>query len=381
MLNKKLLILTDWYLPGFKAGGPIQSCRNMVEALDQDYSIYVLTSDRDLGDSTAYKGIEVDTWIRLGNIWIFYASPKSWAMKEIKRQILFVEPDIIHLNSAFSFRFTIQPLILYWRKKFNGKIILSPRGMLQAGALKYKPLKKGLFLQLLRVSGLPAKIQFHATDEKEVNDIKRHFPSCLSITMAENFPNTSVPTQRKIEKIPGEAQLIYLARISPKKNLSFILDVLTKYSGRGKIHLTVAGEVEDHRYWQKCVELINILPSNIQVNNYGPVEHAVVLEFLQSFHFYVLPTFGENFGHSIFEAFLAGKPVIISDQTPWQNLETQGIGWAIPLTETESFIKVMEQVVNMNQSEYDQLSAACHQFALNYRNNNETRNKYIGLFG
>ena len=116
MLNKKLLILTDWYLPGFKAGGPIQSCRNLVEALDKDYSIYVLTSDRDLGDSTAYPGIEVDNWTRLGNIWIFYASPKSWSMKEIKRQILFVQPDIIHLNSAFSFRFTIQPLVLFWLK-------------------------------------------------------------------------------------------------------------------------------------------------------------------------------------------------------------------------------------------------------------------------
>src|SRR5689334_4201523 len=84
ILNKKLLILTDWYLPGFKAGGPIQSCRNLVEALDQDYSIYVLTSDRDLGDSTAYTGIEVDKWVRMENIWIFYASPRSWSMKEIK---------------------------------------------------------------------------------------------------------------------------------------------------------------------------------------------------------------------------------------------------------------------------------------------------------
>ena len=381
MLNKKLLILTDWYLPGFKAGGPIQSCRNLVEALDKDYSIYVLTSDRDLGDSTAYPGIEVDNWTRLGNIWIFYASPKAWSMKEIKRQISFVQPDIIHLNSAFSFRFTIQPLVLYWLKKIQGKVILSPRGMLQAGALKYKPLKKRLFLQFLRFSGLPAKIQFHATDVKEVKEIKQHFPRHSSITMVENFPNFSLPELRKIVKTPGQLELVYLARISPIKNLVFILELLTKLTGKGEIRFTIAGKVEDDRYWQKCTELIAMLPQNVKVLVHGSVEHAEVLSFLQSYHYYILPTFGENFGHGIFEALLAGKPVILSDQTPWRNLQAKGLGWDIPLDQPDTFIEAILQAINLDQPGYDVLSAACHQFAIDYRNNNETRNKYIELYG
>ena len=228
---------------------------------------------------------------------------------------------------------------------------------------------------------MPAKVHFHATDVKEVEDIKKHFPWHSSITMAENFPNFSLPVVRKISKMPGEVKLIYLARISPIKNLFFILEVLLKYAGKGRIWLTIAGKVEDDRYWQKCVEIIEKLPDNIEVTIHGTVEHAEVLEFLQSFHFYILPTFGENFGHGIFEAFLAGKPVIISDQTPWRNLANKGIGWDIPLAEPETFIQSIEQAINMNQSQYDQLSARCHQFALDYRNNNETRNKYIGLFG
>jgi glycosyltransferase involved in cell wall biosynthesis len=199
--------------------------------------------------------------------------------------------------------------------------------------------------------------------------------------MAENFPNFSVPKLRPIVKNPGQLELLYLARISPIKNLLFILELLVKLSGKGQIRFTIAGKVEDDRYWQKCAELISQLPENISVLIHGTVDHADVLDFLQSFHLYILPTFGENFGHGIFEAFLAGKPVMISDQTPWRGLKAKGLGWDIPLDQPEAFIEAIVQALSLGQSEYDQLSAACHQFALDYRNNNETRNKYIGLFG
>ena len=78
---------------------------------------------------------------------------------------------------------------------------------------------------------------------------------------------------------------------------------------------------------------------------------------------------------------LAGKPVILSDQTPWRNLQAKGLGWDIPLDQPETFIEAILQAINLDQPGYDQLSAACHQFALDYRNNNETRNKYIELYG
>ena len=32
-VKKKILVLVDWYEPGFKAGGPIQACKNVVTSL------------------------------------------------------------------------------------------------------------------------------------------------------------------------------------------------------------------------------------------------------------------------------------------------------------------------------------------------------------
>ena len=58
------MILVDWYSPGYKAGGPIQSCVNIVNALYKYYDIYVLTSDTDHGETQPYAGIESNKWLK-----------------------------------------------------------------------------------------------------------------------------------------------------------------------------------------------------------------------------------------------------------------------------------------------------------------------------
>src|SRR4051794_35908932 len=65
--NKKLLILTEWFAPGYKAGGPIQSCVNMCLALKNKYEIYVFTTDTDHGEANPYHGITTDTWVKHAN--------------------------------------------------------------------------------------------------------------------------------------------------------------------------------------------------------------------------------------------------------------------------------------------------------------------------
>ena len=46
-MKPKVLIFIDWYKPGFKAGGPIQSVSNIVSQLGKDYEFYIITRDTD----------------------------------------------------------------------------------------------------------------------------------------------------------------------------------------------------------------------------------------------------------------------------------------------------------------------------------------------
>ena len=62
MEKKKILVLVDWFAPGFKAGGPIQSCVNFAFAMKKEFSIHVLTTDTDHGETEPYPGITAGEW-------------------------------------------------------------------------------------------------------------------------------------------------------------------------------------------------------------------------------------------------------------------------------------------------------------------------------
>ena len=54
-------------------------------------------------------------------------------------------------------------------------------------------------------------------------------------------------------------------------------------------------------------------------------------------HCLLHPSKFESFGHVIFEAFLNGLPVIISNNTPWKNLKKKGVGINLSLNKVHEF--------------------------------------------
>ena len=64
---KTILIFTDWYIPGYKAGGPVQSIYNLTQLLSKYFIVRIVTTNKDLNSSEPYPGIEPNTWIMLDN--------------------------------------------------------------------------------------------------------------------------------------------------------------------------------------------------------------------------------------------------------------------------------------------------------------------------
>jgi hypothetical protein len=54
MPKKKILVLYEYFYPGFKAGGPIQSLVNLVLAMQHQYEFYVATTAYDLQTAIPY---------------------------------------------------------------------------------------------------------------------------------------------------------------------------------------------------------------------------------------------------------------------------------------------------------------------------------------
>jgi len=362
----KILILRAYYLPGYKSGGPIRTIANLVDRLGDELEFKIVTADRDSGDGKPYPNIDVNNWNRVGKADVFYMSPKRRSLREIKQIFCSTECDVIYLNSFFSPHFTIKPLLLRRLRLIPDEpLILAPRGEFSPGALGLKSLKKRVYLLIAKVLGLYRGIVWQASSVHEEADIRRWFGEDVPVMIAPNLPPLVHAVHElppKPEKIEGCLKILFLSRVSRKKNLDGALKMLIGLKGR--IQFDINGPMEDKIYWEKCKKIISRLPVNIDVRYCGSVEHDKVGVAMREHDLFFLPTLGENFGHVILEALYAGCPVLISDQTPWRDLEEKGIGWDLALSKPEMFQDVLQRCVDMNNKEYVKWSERAWEYGL-----------------
>jgi glycosyltransferase involved in cell wall biosynthesis len=342
-----ILILIGYYLPGFKAGGPLRTISNMVNMLCDDYYFKIITRDRDLGDSTSYSDIIHDEWNDLGTAQVYYMRPNELKFYKLNSFIKNIQYDYMYLNSFFDPIFTLKVLL---GKKMNlindTNIVLAPRGEFSKGALGIKRLKKTTFISIIRHLGFLNKLTFHASTNLEFQDIKNALSiKDRSIRIALNLP--SVPIGLKLceldfnqASLNRPLRIIFLSRISPKKNLHFALEILSRVET--EIDFDIYGPKEDEKYWEKCCNLISNLPNNVSINVLGNIRHDDIYKTFAKYDLFFFPTQGENYGHVIAESLIAGTPVLLSDQTPWRNMNSQGFGWDINLNNENEFVKIIE---------------------------------------
>jgi glycosyltransferase involved in cell wall biosynthesis len=373
-----ILLFTDWYYPGYKAGGPIQSCVNLVRTLSADYQFFVITSDRDLEAEHPYVEVPLNKWTT-GNFGeqVFYATSGYITRKWLKQLFTKYPGCRLYLNSMFSMPFTLLPLLVS-RAFRDQKVLLAPRGMLHPGALGLKSGKKKIFLQLFRWMGWQQRICFQATTEEEAGYIQQQFPGAR-IRVVGNIPAFRAQKPFALTKSPGVLKLLFLGRLHPTKNLDYLLKLL-KPIRPGQIELLLIGEPGPADYVEKCRALIKELPATVRVQELGSLPQQVSFEKILEVHALILPSLGENFGHAIFEALNSGKPVLVSDRTPWRKLEEQQAGWDLSLENPAGFASAIDRLLAMDQEDYNHWSAGAYQLANNYFANAAYTTNYRELF-
>ncbi|MBL7932561.1 MAG: glycosyltransferase [Bacteroidia bacterium] len=375
--KKEILVFVDWFWPGYLAGGPVQSIVSLVGYLHEDFDFKIVTTNKDLNSKEPYPGIEADKWIKLElGCEAYYASNLSVAI--ITKLIKETKFDVVYINSFFSKFFSIIPLQTLRREKIKKPVILAPRGMLGEGALALKKWKKKIFILYSKLTSLHSNVIWHATSAQEAMEIRSVFKNPGKVSKISNLPKKLKGASNK-SKVAGKLNLCFISRISEKKNLLYALRVLSRIR-TGHIYFNIFGPLESTEYWNKCVEEIDKLPANIQVEYKGSVKPNELEETLSTQHFMLLPTMNENFGHSIVESLMCYCPVIISDQTPWKDLEENNAGFSISLGEPDLFVKAAERALGMDNKEYSKWSLAANKYISSRINLNEIIGQYKNLF-
>ena len=384
-----ILVLVRYYLPGFKAGGPVRSISNIVAKLGDEFDFRIITSDRDLLDRVPYVDVVVDAWNQVGKAQVFYLSPRSRSLLTIFKLLSDTPHDILYFNSFFDPIFTLMPLL----GRFFGVLPIKPaliatRGELSPGALLLKRRKKVLYIWVTSAIGLYRNLNWHASTHTESMNIQNIVsPKNISTVpiIAMDLPIDNDPTIKSSDshtrKLGDPLRIVFLSRIVQMKNLDFALKVLAKVTIPINFH--IFGPIEDESYWMKCNDLIADLPLNISVHYEGEVEHLKVLSVLKNHDLFFLPTRGENFGHVIMESMIVGTPVLIADTTPWRNLEQNGVGWELPLDNEQKFADKIHDAAQFSNEAYRIWRKRVESFALEISKNQEivasNRNLFIKL--
>lgn len=367
-----------WYLPGTKAGGPVRSVFSLINLLKNYFDFYIITSNKDLGSNTEYTGIIPNTLFEKESVYYYYFTDAHNTADNILALLNKIDPSIIYLNSFWSFTFSINIIRLKNKKLITAPILLAPRGMLSKGALSLKSFKKNVYLTSAKIFGWYKNIHFHATNKQEELDIKARFSSA-KVTIASNLNSGTVVKNISL-KSPDKLNLFFLSRISEVKNLHFALEVLKEIPSKIFINYDIYGNLEDQDYWNRCAAIIKQLPKNINVAYKGELAFNEVQTIIANYHALLLPTLNENFGHSIVESLLTGCPVIISDQTPWNDLEENNAGYAITLENKQKFVEAIVNLAKLNEEEFLQKSNAANSYISNKIEVDKSINLYKNLF-
>lgn len=377
----RVLVVSDWYLPGRKGGGTVRSLVNLVDWLGDEFEFLVVTRDREPGDAGPFPGVRTGAWQAVGKASVFYRPPRRVELRFWRDLLASTPHDALYLNNIFAA--SVVQILLLRRVGMvaTRHIVLAPRGALAPGALGLKWMKKATYLQLSKWLGFHRNITWHATGKDEEGHVLKQFRAASATTaradrtrgnlrdgsnvdIAPNLPPAPKPESsfpQRPNKRPGSASVVFVGRVSRVKNLDVALATLA--SVRGTVRLDIYGPIEDRQYWKECQEQAKRLPGNVRVEYRGVVSLDQVEPLMSSHDLLFLPTRGENFGHSILEALSSGCPVLISDKTPWSGVTTRRAGWAIALEDRGKLEAALQRLVDMDEPEFAAFSKAARELA------------------
>lgn len=377
MIRPKILIFIDWFLPGTQSGGPVRSIANLITNLASDFDFYIVTRNSDFGSNKPYTNITANKWIRFNSSTeIYYISRERLRISHLKDILNHQSFDLAYINGIYSWYFSILPIILL--KKLNKKCLIAARGMLNPQAFSVKAFKKRLFLRLAKTFKLYYKVTFHATSLQESDCIKDILGSETRVYVASNMPRSIVQKELVRRHVNKPMRCINLARISIEKGTLIMLEALKDVDHA--MLLDLYGPIYDQSYWARCQRVIKGLPKHINVKYRGIANSEDVPKILSNYHFFILLSQGENFGHAIIEALAAGCPVLISDKTPWKNLEQQQIGLDINISENYNIVSAFDKALTMSEDTYLKWSKNAFLFAQNFKNNSTHKLQAKTLF-
>ena len=278
--------------------------------------------------------------------------------------------DVVYIQ--YLFHYTVLFSLLFSAVQAK-EIIICPRGSFSSFTLSNKlPLLKALWLKLF-IKPFSKSINWQASSYLEENDIKRRFPNARVEIINDGVDFSSFQQFNKYEKnellekytntqFKAISNIFFsMGRLHAIKAFGVLIDAFSLFIKEDtNAKLIIAGG--DDGVGEKLKQQIIDLKLQDSVFLIGAVDFEDKKTLLNNCDYFTLASEFESFGIVVAEALACGKPIVLSNKTPWKDLEKNKCGILVD-NEKNSFSNAFSKVIkekydskaikNYIQSNYD----------------------------
>ena len=292
--------------------------------------------------------------------------------------------DVVYIQ--YLFHYTVLFSLLFSAVQAK-EIIMCPRGSFSSFTLSNKlPLLKALWLKLF-IKPFSKSINWQASSYLEENDIKRRFPNARVEIINDGVDFSSFQEFNKYEKnellekytntqFKAISNIFFsMGRLHAIKAFGVLIDAFSLFIKEDtNAKLIIAGG--DDGVGDNLKQQIIDLKLQDSVFLIGAIDFEDKKTLLNNCDYFTLASEFESFGIVVAEALACGKPIVLSNKTPWKDLEKNKCGILVD-NEKNSFSNAFSKVIkekydskaikNYVQSNYD-WSIITDRFLANIKN-------------
>jgi len=337
-------------------GGPSNTIYWLARAIhEKGHNVFVGTTNHGLEH---YK-IKINQWLKneCGNVLyqktLLHYFPITLMIRLIP---ILKNADIVHLTSLF---YPPSWLIASGIVLLSGKsqIVWSVRGELNDNALSFSSWRKKIMLFWIK-KVFRKRVIFHSTSNSETANLYEKLGRDIRVIEHPNYMYLSSKLDEPIAKT-----ILYLGRIHPIKGLENLIRAFANINDRKEFKLVIAGN-DNNSYADELKQVCKKLKIENNIHFYGKVEGIKKEKLISSSYLLVLPSITENFGNVVVEALAQGTPVIASQNTPWEVLDSIKAGsWFH--NDPESLRGALEMMINCDKHEYENIRLRAYDMCKN----------------
>jgi len=333
----RICLVSSSFYPAMLYGGPISATWDLSKKLANN-GIEVYVSTTNANGASKLDVIKNDFLEKQDNLFVKYYNEQI--INKFSFSFIFgiwsdiKKSDVVYIQYLFHYTVFISVLFSFLLRK---KIIVCPRGGLSEWGLSYKHKRiKKIWLNVF-IRPFVKNVTWQACSYLEVEDIKKIFKSSEIAEINDGIDFDSfqdVEGLSKLELVNKFANQNFkkvsdvffsMGRLHEIKGFEVIIDAFDLFvKDNPNAKLLIAGGDDGYEtFLKKKIEKLSLLDSVFLI---GTVNHKDKCKLLSNCSVFTLASKFESFGIVIAEALASGVPVIISNKTPWKDIEKNNCG-------------------------------------------------------